>query len=117
MNKEEFDAMLGRLRAALEEADRLMVEAKAEHAKAVAHFNEAKRVYGGHLSWGKAVGYVEAPDVLDEIINYLSDGGDVTRDVLVARLGASGRAVAGALRRGVNKGLLVKSEDGFYARA
>ena len=117
MNKDEFDAMLGRLRAALDEADRLMIEAKVEYAKASARFKEAKRMHDAHLSWGRRMKFVDGQDILDEIINYLSDGGDVTRDVLVARLGASGRAVAGALRRGVNKGLLVKSEDGFYARA
>lgn len=113
MNKEEFDAMLERLRAALEEADKLMVEAKVEYAKATSRFKEAKRMHDAHLSWGRAVGFVHEPDILEDVVGMV---GQDPPDDMAKRLGVTRRAVAGALRRAVNKGLLVKTEDG-YARA
>ena len=59
MNKEAFEAGLATLQAQLDAAERILNEANAALNEAVRAYGEARRALRGHLSYGKARGWIE----------------------------------------------------------
>lgn len=59
MNKEAFEAGLATLQAQLDAAERILNEANAALNEAARAYGEARRALRGHLSYGKARGWIE----------------------------------------------------------
>ena len=59
MNKEAFEAGLATLQAQLDAAERILNEARVALTEAERAYGEARRALRGHLSYGKARGWIE----------------------------------------------------------
>ena len=118
MNKEAFEVGLANLQAQLDAAERILNEANAALNEAERAYGEARRALRGHLSYGKARGWIEREKRTTTAPRLVLDAlgrGPATAEMLMERTGLSKPSVMNAISGLRGGGHEIARNDGYYS--
>lgn len=112
MDKQAFEANIQTIESELVTANDDVDACELELINVKAKAKELRRRRSKLMAWGVAMGFVSKPDILPEVTKILGEV-PITSAQIADALDADVRTVAGALRRGVSKGLVVPTDEGY----